>query len=101
MGTSLDAIAAWNPTLLALTHFGTWDDVDEHIDKLRGAIAAWGELAKVTDADGFAAALRAGAASAAGAENQRAMAGAVPPTQQWAGLERYWRKKAEREAARA
>jgi len=23
----------------------------------------------------------------------------VPPGQQWAGLDRYWRKKAEREAA--
>jgi glyoxylase-like metal-dependent hydrolase (beta-lactamase superfamily II) len=99
--TSLDAIEAWDPTLLALTHFGAWDDVGDHIDKLRGAIVAWGELAKVTDADGFAAALRAGSASAAGADAQRAMAGAVPPTQQWAGLDRYWRKRAEREAARA
>jgi hypothetical protein len=27
------------------------------------------------------------------------MSEAVPPGQQWAGLDRYWRKKAEREAA--
>jgi hypothetical protein len=32
-------------------------------------------------------------------ETQRSMSGAVPPGQQWAGLDRYWRKKAEREAA--
>jgi glyoxylase-like metal-dependent hydrolase (beta-lactamase superfamily II) len=99
--TSLDKVQAWNPSLLALTHFGTWSDVEEHIDRLRGAIVEWGELAKVTDADGFAAALRAGASSAADSETQRALAGAVPPGQQWAGLDRYWRKRAEREAASA
>jgi glyoxylase-like metal-dependent hydrolase (beta-lactamase superfamily II) len=97
--SSLDTIAAWNPTLLALTHFGTYDDVGEHIERLRGAIVQWGELAKVTDAEGFAAALRAAASSAGGPAAQRAMAGAVPPGQQWAGLDRYWRKRAEREAA--
>jgi glyoxylase-like metal-dependent hydrolase (beta-lactamase superfamily II) len=95
---SLDAVERWTPSLLALTHFGAWTDVDEHIDRLRGAIVRWGELAKVTDADGFAAALRAGASSAADAETQQAIAGAVPPGQQWAGLDRYWRKRAEREA---
>jgi glyoxylase-like metal-dependent hydrolase (beta-lactamase superfamily II) len=96
---SLDLVAAWNPSLLALTHFGTYDDVDAHIERLRGAIVQWGELAKVTDADGFGAALRASASSVADPETQRSMAGAVPPGQQWAGLDRYWRKKAEREAA--
>lgn len=99
--TSLDLVAGWDPTLLAITHFGAYDDVQEHIARLRGAIVRWGELAKVTDADGFAAALRAGAASAADPATQRAMSGAVPPTQQWAGLDRYWRKRAEREAAHA
>jgi glyoxylase-like metal-dependent hydrolase (beta-lactamase superfamily II) len=94
---SLDIVEGWRPTLLALTHFGAYDDVAEHIDRLRGAIVRWGELAKVTDADGFAAALRAAASSAAGPDMQRAMAGAVPPGQQWAGLDRYWRKRAERE----
>jgi glyoxylase-like metal-dependent hydrolase (beta-lactamase superfamily II) len=94
---SLDLVAAWKPSLLALTHFGTYDDVDAHIARLRGAIVSWGELAKVTDADGFAAALRAAASSAADPETQRSMAGAVHPGQQWAGLDRYWRKKAERE----
>jgi glyoxylase-like metal-dependent hydrolase (beta-lactamase superfamily II) len=98
---SLDRIAAWNPTLLALTHFGAWDDVEDHIERLRGAIVEWGELAKVTDAEGFAGALRAGASSAADADTQRAMAGAVPPGQQWAGLDRYWRKRAERTATQA
>ena len=36
----------WNPSLLALTHFGTYDDVDAHIERLRGAIVQWGELAR-------------------------------------------------------
>jgi glyoxylase-like metal-dependent hydrolase (beta-lactamase superfamily II) len=93
---SLDIVEGWRPSLLALTHFGAYDDVAEHIERLRGAIVRWGELAKVTDADGFAGALRAAASSAAGPDMQRAMAGAVPPGQQWAGLDRYWRKRAEK-----
>lgn len=96
---SLDILEGWRPTLLALTHFGAYDDVAEHLERLRGAIVRWGELSRVTDAEGFAAALRAAASSAAGPEMQRAIAGAVPPDQQWAGLDRYWRKRAEREAA--
>jgi len=94
---SLDIVESWTPSLLALTHFGTYEDVGEHIDRLRGAIAAWGDLSKVTDGQGFAAALRAAMCSAAPRELQRAIAGAMPREQQWAGLDRYWRKRAERE----
>jgi glyoxylase-like metal-dependent hydrolase (beta-lactamase superfamily II) len=94
---SLDRVQAWDPSLLALAHFGAYDDVEDHIARLRGAIVRWGELARLTDAEGFEAALRAGASSAGGPDAQRALAGAVPPSQQWAGLDRYWRKKAERE----
>ena len=47
---SLDLVAAWEPSRLALTHFGTYDDVDAHLERLRGALAQWGELAQVTDA---------------------------------------------------
>ena len=92
-------MAAWRPSLLALTHFGTYDDVESHIERLRGAIVSWGELAKVTDADGFAAALRGRGELRGGPCDGAFMAGAVPPGQQWPGLDRYWRKKAEREAA--
>jgi glyoxylase-like metal-dependent hydrolase (beta-lactamase superfamily II) len=98
---SLDVVAGWDPTLLALTHFGVHLDAQRHIERLRGALEAWGELAQRTDAAGFAAAIRAGASSVADPATQRSMAGAVPPEQQWAGLDRYWRKKAEREAAQA
>jgi glyoxylase-like metal-dependent hydrolase (beta-lactamase superfamily II) len=95
---SLDLIESWSPSLLALTHFGAFEDVGEHIERLRGALEAWSALSKVTDATGFAAALRAATSSAAAPELQRAISGAVPPEQQWAGLDRYWRKRAEREA---
>jgi glyoxylase-like metal-dependent hydrolase (beta-lactamase superfamily II) len=95
---SLDLVESWTPSLLALTHFGTYEDVGEHIERLRSALEAWGALSKVTDGTGFAAALRAAMSSAAAPELQRAIAGAVPPEQQWAGLDRYWRKRAEREA---
>jgi glyoxylase-like metal-dependent hydrolase (beta-lactamase superfamily II) len=95
---SLDIVEAWRPSLLAITHFGAYEDVGEHLDRLRNAIVQWGELSKLTDGRGFAAALRAASSSAADPDMQRAIAGAVPPEQQWAGLDRYWRKRAERES---
>jgi len=95
---SLDTIEAWSPSLLGLTHFGTYDDVGEHIERLRDALGKWGALAKVTDAQGFAAALKAAWSSVATPDEQRAISGALPPDQQWAGLDRYWRKRAERES---
>jgi glyoxylase-like metal-dependent hydrolase (beta-lactamase superfamily II) len=95
---SLDVIESWDPSLLAITHFGAYEDVGEHIERLRIAIGAWSDLSRVTDGPAFAAALRAAMSSAASPELHRAIAGAMPPEQQWAGLDRYWRKRAEREA---
>jgi glyoxylase-like metal-dependent hydrolase (beta-lactamase superfamily II) len=95
---SLDVVEGWSPTLLALTHFGTYDDVDEHIERARRALVAWSDLAKITDGATFAAAMQASMSSAVEPEMQPAIGGAVPLEQQWAGLDRYWRKRAEREA---
>jgi glyoxylase-like metal-dependent hydrolase (beta-lactamase superfamily II) len=95
---SLDVIAAWRPTTLALTHFGPYEDVDWHIDRIRDTLGTWSDLSKVTDAAGYTAAIRATMSSVVDRSLQESMAGALPPGQQWAGLQRYWAKRAEREA---
>jgi glyoxylase-like metal-dependent hydrolase (beta-lactamase superfamily II) len=97
---SLNTVAAWAPTALACTHFGAFGDVTVHLEEMHDALNRWGELARTTDADGYAAAVRAyveehtgGAVTRAGYEQ------ANPPGTLYAGLSRYWEKKAERDAA--
>lgn len=92
---SLDAISAWDPTSLALTHFGEVADPAPHIAEVREVLREHGELAQRTDAAEFERLLRERVASAAGEGAAESMLLAVPPEQQWAGLDRYWRKRAE------
>ena len=93
---SLDAIEAWEPAALAVTHFGDYDDVAAHLDApARGARREWGELARTTDRDGYAAALRAAYRAALGPESAAAFGQAMPPEDQWPGLDRYWKRERE------
>jgi glyoxylase-like metal-dependent hydrolase (beta-lactamase superfamily II) len=90
---SLDAIEAWEPTTLAVTHFGEHGDVAEHLARLRSALAEWGDLARETDRAGYAAALRATFAEALGERERAAFGQAMPPEDQWLGLDRYWTRR--------
>jgi glyoxylase-like metal-dependent hydrolase (beta-lactamase superfamily II) len=102
---SLDKVAAWSPRRLALTHFGpVEDDVPGHIEKVRAKLREEAELARRMekaeyDADNEARIRRALAADGIGDDTVEELLQAVPSAYQWSGLERYWRKKAEREAA--
>jgi glyoxylase-like metal-dependent hydrolase (beta-lactamase superfamily II) len=93
---SLDVLEAWEPTTLALTHFGAYDDVADHLRRLRADLDAWGELARSVDQTGYANALRAAVAGAVGDPLiVEAYAKAMPAGDQWLGLDRYWSKRAE------
>jgi glyoxylase-like metal-dependent hydrolase (beta-lactamase superfamily II) len=102
---SLDTIAAWSPQRLALTHFGAIeDDVSGHIEKVKAKLREEAELARQTtkeeyDADNEARIRRRLAEEGIGGETVDELLQAVPTAYQWSGLDRYWRKKAEREAA--
>jgi hypothetical protein len=91
---SLDLIEAWDPTALAITHFGEHGDVGTHLERLRAALARWGELARTTDQAGYTAALLAAYADALDEPGAAAFAQAMPVDQQWLGLDRYWSKHA-------
>lgn len=91
---SLHAIEAWEPTALAITHFGEHGDVAAHLERLRAALARWGELARDADQAAYSAALLAAYVAALDEAGAAAFAQAMPVDQQWLGLERYWTRRA-------
>jgi glyoxylase-like metal-dependent hydrolase (beta-lactamase superfamily II) len=101
---SLDAVAAWEPQRLALTHFGAVeDDVPGHIEKVRAKLRDEAERAREMEKDAYDADLEGRIRAELGAEGLDGdtvdeLLQAVPTAYQWGGLDRYWRKKAERQA---
>jgi glyoxylase-like metal-dependent hydrolase (beta-lactamase superfamily II) len=91
---SIDLVAGWDPAALALTHFGAYDDVGAHLDAMREALRRQAEWARELDEEAFLARRREWVEGAPRIYEQ-----AAPSEQMWLGLERYWRKRAEREAA--
>jgi glyoxylase-like metal-dependent hydrolase (beta-lactamase superfamily II) len=102
---SLDTVEGWNPERLALTHFGPVEGPTEHLTIVRARLREEAELAgEMTEAD-YEADLQRRIKDdlhGEGLTDEGTVAEllqAVPTAYQWAGLDRYWRKKAEREAA--
>jgi glyoxylase-like metal-dependent hydrolase (beta-lactamase superfamily II) len=102
---SLDTVTAWNPERLALTHFGAVEeDVAGHIEAARERLRREAALAREMEEAAYNAdlerRLRAQLAEEGhGEETVAELLQAVPTAYQWSGLARYWRKRAEREAA--
>jgi len=92
---SLDTIEAWEPTTLAVTHFGDYRDVAEHIARLREALTTCGELARTTDMEGYSARLLEIYAAGLPGDAAASFAQAMPVDQQWLGLDRYWSRRSE------
>ncbi len=103
---SLDLLLGWAPERLALTHFGAIeDDVPGHIEATRERLRGEAELARRLPEPEYEADLQRRIREALrgeGIEGEETVAEilqAVPTAYQWSGLDRYWRKRAEREAA--
>lgn len=96
---SLDLIAAWKPTSLGLTHFGGVDEVEEQLEATRASLHEFAELTRSAGPETVGAAVRARVATTGDRLLQDAYAAAVPAEHIHQGLERYWRKRAEREAS--
>jgi glyoxylase-like metal-dependent hydrolase (beta-lactamase superfamily II) len=93
---SIDRILEWSPASLGLTHFGEVGDPEDHLSRVRERLREQGELARELSAEQFEAALRKSAIEAGDEGTAEALLQAVPPEQQYWGLERYWRTAAER-----
>jgi glyoxylase-like metal-dependent hydrolase (beta-lactamase superfamily II) len=92
---SLDRIEAWEPERVAITHFGDYGDVAEQLDRMRAALRHWSELAARVDRETYAAELRSAFAAALDEQGALAFSQAMPPEQQWLGLNRYFQRVRE------
>jgi glyoxylase-like metal-dependent hydrolase (beta-lactamase superfamily II) len=95
---SLEAVSAREPARLRLTHFGA-ADAAEALAAATEAVARAGERSRPADRDEFVAAVEDELAREATPEEAERTLQAAPVDQLWLGLERYWRKRREREAA--
>jgi glyoxylase-like metal-dependent hydrolase (beta-lactamase superfamily II) len=91
---SIDRILDWDPTSLGLTHFGEVAEPEAHFAVVRERLREQGALARELSPDRFERRYLERVAAEADPETGEAMLQAVPPEQQWSGLERYWRTTA-------
>jgi glyoxylase-like metal-dependent hydrolase (beta-lactamase superfamily II) len=97
---SIDLIEGWTPERLAMTHFGAIDSPAEHLAVVRERLAEEAQLARELDEGAYEERHRALVASRASTEEAAAeLIQCVPPQYQWRGLDRYWRKREEREGS--
>jgi glyoxylase-like metal-dependent hydrolase (beta-lactamase superfamily II) len=102
---SLDLVASWSPQRLALTHFGAVeDDVPGYLETAGARLRQEAGLVKAMPQGDYERDLQRRirgqmAAEGLGEESIEELLQAVPTAYQWHGLDRYWSKRAEREAA--
>jgi glyoxylase-like metal-dependent hydrolase (beta-lactamase superfamily II) len=96
---SIDAIEAWQPERLALTHFGAFEDASFHLTELRERLEYEAALVRDLDEEDFAQRFREDLRARTDEGTALALEQANPADFHWRGLRRYWDKKAEREAA--
>jgi len=89
---SLELIASWRPRSLAVTHFGAYDDVEQHLAALHEQLDEVEAMARDLDEAGFASAIRARVAGSTNADEAGAYEQAMSPAQSFNGLRRYLRK---------
>jgi glyoxylase-like metal-dependent hydrolase (beta-lactamase superfamily II) len=88
---SIERILDWEPTSLGLTHFGEIAEPEAHLAVVRERLREQGELARDLSSDQFERRYMERVADEADPETGEAILQAVPPDQQWSGLDRYWR----------
>ena len=98
---SLDAVMDWSPASLCLTHYGRAEGVSGQVERVRESLERHSRRAHGSDEDTFVAALVDDLHAHNDAEIAERLQQAAPPDQLWLGLERYWRKREQREAAAA
>lgn len=96
--SSLETVAEWGPTTLALAHFGSTEDVGGQLAAVREALHAQAALAAEHDVDGFIAAMREKLAREAPGLVET-YAQAAPFEHLWLGLDRWRTKFADQQAS--
>jgi glyoxylase-like metal-dependent hydrolase (beta-lactamase superfamily II) len=97
---SLELVAQLEPRRLCLTHAGGFEDVDRHLADMESWLREAVRRSAPGDAEAFDGWVR-GRIGPEGAEVVERIDRTAPPDHLWLGLERYWRKRREAEAADA
>jgi glyoxylase-like metal-dependent hydrolase (beta-lactamase superfamily II) len=92
---SIEIVRAWHPERLAITHFGAYEDVDGQLDEVSSRLDEWAERARGEAEEAFIAVIESEIEAGAEAGLLPTYEQAAAPDQLYAGLERYWRKRAE------
>lgn len=93
---SVDMVAAWEPTSVNPTHFGSRRDVAAHLAELRTQLREWSALARESTPEAFARASREAVRERSldpGLEASYERAN--PPQALWSGWDRYWSQRAQ------
>jgi glyoxylase-like metal-dependent hydrolase (beta-lactamase superfamily II) len=91
---SLEVIATWRPERLAMTHWGASEEVEDQLQQVAERLDRWAALAREHDEQAWVQAVREELRRDASPEVFEAYLQAVPSDQAYAGLERYWAKRA-------
>jgi glyoxylase-like metal-dependent hydrolase (beta-lactamase superfamily II) len=87
---TIDELERREPSRMALIHFGVFADVERHLEELRRRLHAWAERVRAGASEEQFAAMAADDLAA----DQAAYEQAMPFWQSYAGLKRYWEKRA-------
>jgi len=87
--SSIELLAGWDPQALAITHFGAYRDVSEHLQQLGSYLDEIEAAAAGLDEEGFAETFRARVAASSHGAAAATYEQAMPPGQSYAGLRRY------------
>ena len=90
---SIATVRAWRPRRLAMTHFGSSEDVDAQLSELDARLDEWAGLAREGDRDAFIATVQAQIRRNGSAEQSATYQQAAPAEQLYAGYERYWSQR--------
>ena len=90
---SIATVRAWRPRRLAMTHFGSSEDVDAQLSELDARLDEWAGLAREGDRDAFIATVQAQIRRHGSAEQSATYQQAAPAEQLYAGYERYWSQR--------
>jgi glyoxylase-like metal-dependent hydrolase (beta-lactamase superfamily II) len=99
---SIDIVESWSPSAVCLTHFGRFEDVGSHLEQVRRRLSDWAQMAReLGDVEAFSKRVEEEFRAHGDEDTAESYIQAAPPDQLYLGLERYWRKRAQREAAEA
>ncbi len=90
---SIERVFEWHPERLAMTHFGSSDDVEEQLSEVSERLDTWAALARNEDMETFITVVENEITRGASPHLRGSYVQAAPPDQLFLGLERYWYKR--------